>query len=126
MDTNNNNQTNYSQQPAYNSAQGYNPQQGYNAGQGYNPQQGYNMQPGYNNSQMETPMSVGDWMITLLLAIIPCVNIVMLFIWAFGSDAPKSKSNYAKAVLIWSAIIIVINIVLYFTGFTTIYTYFNY
>lgn len=115
----NNQQPNNGQQPDYNN------QQSYYSQQGYTPQQGYNPQPGYN-MQVEQPMSVGDWMITILLMCIPCVNLVMLFIWAFGSSAPKTKSNYAKATLIWIAIAIVINIVLYFTGFATFYTYLNY
>lgn len=35
--------------------------------------------------QGTTPdMSVKDWMITLLIMFIPLVNIIMLFVWAFG------------------------------------------
>jgi len=60
---------------------------------------------------METPennptpvITVGDWMITLLIRAIPLVNIVMLFVWAFGSGNNPNKTNWAKAVLIWLAI----------------------
>lgn len=49
-------------------------------------------------------VSVGDWMITTLIMIIPIVNFVMLFVWALSSSTPKSKSNWAKASLIWMAI----------------------
>ena len=49
-------------------------------------------------------MSVGEWLISMLIMIIPIVNIVMLFIWGFGS--PDPRRNYARASLIWMAICI--------------------
>lgn len=61
--------------------------------------------------QLEEPVSVKEWLITFLILIIPIVNIVMLFVWAFG-DGKKSKQNYFKAYLIWLAIIIVLYILI--------------
>ncbi len=59
-----------------------------------------------------TPVvSVGDWLITLLVRAIPLVNIIMLFVWAFGSGNNPNKANWAKAVLIWVAISIVLGII---------------
>lgn len=57
------------------------------------------------------PVSVGDWLITLLITVIPLVNIIMLFVWAFGGGNNPSKSNWAKAILIWIAISIVLAII---------------
>lgn len=62
---------------------------------------------------LEEPVSFGEWMITLLVMLIPCVNIVMMFVWAFGSGAKKSKSNYFKAQLIYFAIVIVLYIIIF-------------
>lgn len=59
-------------------------------------------------------MSTGNWMVTILITAIPVVNIIMLFIWAFGATASKSKSNWAKATLIWMVIGIVIWLIYYF------------
>lgn len=56
-------------------------------------------------------LSVTDWLIIILLLAIPVVNIVMLFIWAFGKSAPLVKSNFAKAQLIWMAIFIILGII---------------
>ncbi|MFJ8065808.1 hypothetical protein ACIQYS_14355 [Psychrobacillus sp. NPDC096426] len=56
-------------------------------------------------------MSVGEWLITMLIMIIPIVNIVMLFVWGFGS--PDKRRNYARASLIWMAISIVLVIIFY-------------
>ena len=55
-------------------------------------------------------VTLGEWMITLLLSFLPIVNIVMLFVWAFGSNTNPSKANWAKATLIWMAIGIVLAI----------------
>ncbi|WP_084165590.1 hypothetical protein [Paenibacillus massiliensis] len=54
------------------------------------------------------PMSVKDWMITILILAIPVVNLIMMFVWAFGGGANPSKANYCKAALIWAAIGLVI------------------
>ena len=43
--------------------------------------------------------------------LIPCVNIVLMFVWAFSSREKRSKSNYFKATLIFAAIILVIYII---------------
>lgn len=56
------------------------------------------------NQENRSVVSIGDWMITILIMIFPIVNIVMLFIWSFSSSTPKSKANWAKATLIWMAI----------------------
>ncbi|NDW13489.1 hypothetical protein D0T50_11375 [Bacteroides sp. 214] len=45
-------------------------------------------------------MTVGDWLITLILIAIPLVGIIMLLVWAFSSSTPVSKANFAKASLI--------------------------
>jgi hypothetical protein len=55
-------------------------------------------------------VTLGEWMITILLSAIPIVNIVMLFVWAFGSNTNPSKANWAKATLIWMVIGVVLAI----------------
>jgi hypothetical protein len=50
--------------------------------------------------------SVGDWIITLLIASIPLVNIIALIYWAASSSSGPIKGNFAKAALIWTVIII--------------------
>lgn len=61
---------------------------------------------------LEEPMSMGEWMISLLVMLIPCANIVMMFVWAFSSKEKKSKSNFFKAYLIFFAIGIVFAIIM--------------
>lgn len=48
----------------------------------------------------EPIMSVKNWVITMLILMIPMVNIIMLFVWAFGDGTIKTRSNFAKATLV--------------------------
>ncbi|WP_010495241.1 hypothetical protein [Paenibacillus elgii] len=57
-----------------------------------------------NQSQSAPILTVKDWLITMLIMIIPLVNLIMLFVWAFGGGENPSKANYAKATLIWMVI----------------------
>lgn len=53
-------------------------------------------------------VSVGEWLVTSLIMAIPIVNIVMVFVWAFGGGAKKSKANFFKAAIIMMIISIVL------------------
>ena len=64
------------------------------------------------DDEREEPVTMGEWVISLLIMMIPCVNIIMAFVWAFSSKEKKSKSNYFKAYLIFMAIQIVLSVVL--------------
>lgn len=58
-------------------------------------------------------VSVGDWLITLLIGAIPLVNLVMLCVWAFGGGAPPSKANFAKATLLWLVLTVLLSVLFY-------------
>ena len=64
-------------------------------------------------SSSYNPLSVKDWLITLLLTAIPVVGLILLFVWAFSSDTHPGKGNWAKAALIMYAIIIVLYILFF-------------
>jgi uncharacterized membrane protein len=76
----------------------------------------YNQQS-YNGPQLEPPMSLVDWIITLVITAIPCVNIIMLFVWGFSQGGNTSRKNYCRAVLIVGAIGFVLGLILYSTIF---------
>lgn len=50
------------------------------------------------------PMSVKDWVLTLIILALPVVNLVMLLVWAFGSTGNINRKNYCLASLIMIAI----------------------
>ena len=54
----------------------------------------------------EVPLTVGEWLFNMLLMLIPCVNIILMLVWAFGDKEKRSKSNYYRARLIFWGILI--------------------
>jgi uncharacterized BrkB/YihY/UPF0761 family membrane protein len=62
---------------------------------------------GYDTS----PMSVGEWVITMILLAIPVVGLVMLIYWIVSSTGNVNRRNYCLASLVIAAIIIVLAII---------------
>ena len=54
-------------------------------------------------NQTEQPLTTGEWVVTHLVLLIPLVNIVMHFVWAFG-DGNISRRNFCRARLLLFAI----------------------
>ena len=77
----------------------------YNNGGGVYSQNAYSV-------DMEEPVSIGEWIIAMLIMMVPCVNIIMMFVFAFSSSSKKSKSNYFKAGLIMAGIVFAVYLVL--------------
>ena len=82
----------------------------------YNNYNGNYQMPYQQNSplDLEEPMKMSEWLISLLITLIPCVGIIMIFVWAFGSTEKKSKSNFFKAYLVFGVIRIVIYLIYVF------------
>lgn len=70
---------------------------------------------GYHDPERyEDVVTVKDWLLVMVLMCIPLVNLVMPFVWAFGGgNIPESKRNWAKAMLLWALIIIVLYVLLF-------------
>lgn len=62
----------------------------------------------YNHTSESGVVTLKEWIITMLILMIPLVNIVMVFVWAFGGGTNPSKANYFKAMLIIWAVGIVL------------------
>lgn len=74
--------------------------------------------PLMHNPVMETNretriMTVGDWMVTLLILSLPLVNIIMLLVWAFSSGGNTNRRNYCLATLLWFVIVAALSITLF-------------
>ena len=96
-------------------------QQNYGNRQGYTAQQSDYIQPDYvqlgyqqPENTLEEPVTLGEWMVSFLLMLIPCVNIILMFVWAFSNSEKKSKSNFFKAALIWYGICMALSIIMVF------------
>lgn len=102
---------NYPQNQAY-GQKGYNNYNYQNYSGNYQP---YRNMPPYGDSQLELeePVKVGEWVLSMVLMMLPCVNIIMMFVWAFSSTEKKSKSNFFKAALIMYGVVGVLMVLLW-------------
>lgn len=57
-----------------------------------------------------SPLSLGSYAGMLVLSMIPLVNLIMFFVWGFGSQN-LNKKNFGRAALIIFAVIIVLDII---------------
>ena len=64
-------------------------------------------------TSMADTVKVGEWVLSMVLMMLPCVNIIMMFVWAFSSTEKKSKSNFFKAALIMYGVIGVLMVLLW-------------
>ena len=75
-------------------------------------QQPYQQAPYQEVQNPDQVVSLGDWMITMLICWIPIVGLVMMFVWAFGNSNP-SKRNWARAALLWAVIAFVFYMIIF-------------
>lgn len=109
-------------QPNNGYQQNYQHQNNYNAN--YN--SGYNNN--YQNMQADgmdtSPLSMGEWLLTLLAALIPCAGLILYCIWAFGKTGNIHRRNFCRASLILQAVSIVLSIVfMIFIAFAGVSSY---
>lgn len=71
--------------------------------------QTYGVQPQKDAS----PLSLGQFLIMLVISSIPIVGLVLLFVWGFGSNENVNRQNYSRAMLIMKLIGIVLTILIY-------------
>lgn len=60
------------------------------------------------NDPRNKEVSTFNWFITILIAAIPLIGLIMLFVWAFGDNTNPTKANWAKATLLWLLVGVVI------------------
>lgn len=69
-----------------------------------------------------TPMTMGDWLVTLIVGAIPCVGMILYIVWAFSKTVNLNKRNYCRAALIIAAIGMVLYILLMVVFGVAMYT----
>ncbi|OXM85541.1 hypothetical protein [Paenibacillus rigui] len=74
-------------------------------------EQTYSSIRGPEGTNQAPVLTVKQWIVTLIVLAIPLVNLIMLFVWAFGDGTNPNKKNYAQASLLLAAIFIVLYIV---------------
>ncbi len=128
----------YGQHDQQNSGYSYGQQSPQSNGYNYNQQNNYNYQDNYsyntgNNGnynpygqgQDTSPMSMGDWILTILAAMIPCAGIVIYFIWAFSKSTNINRRNFCRAQLVIMGIVLAIYLIFVVLFGTMIFSAFD-
>ncbi len=69
------------------------------------------------------PMTVGGWMLTLLVLAIPLVNLIMYLVWALSGSVNLNRRNFCRASIYWFLIILGIYVlILAFVGVASVAT----
>lgn len=74
------------------------------------------MDNNFNNGQPyqqadTSVMTTGQWMLTTFLLALPCVGLILAFVWGFGT-CNLNKKNYCRSWLIWKAIAIGVSLLI--------------
>jgi hypothetical protein len=59
-------------------------------------------------SEPSPVVSFSEWLVTMLIMIVPILNLIMLIVWASDRNTNPNKSNWAKATLVIIGIQIVL------------------
>ena len=71
------------------------------------------------------PMTMGDWLITFLIQMVPLVGLIMLFVWAFGDGTHPSKKTWAQASLVFALIMFILVIIILAALWTMFSSFFS-
>ena len=68
----------------------------------YNPNQNTssNSNPAPEKAFSEEPLTMVEWLLTLIVGCVPCVGLIMYLIWAFGKSGNLHRRNFSRAYLI--------------------------
>ncbi|MGE9550217.1 hypothetical protein ACQPT2_03115 [Erwinia amylovora] len=60
-----------------------------------------------DNTASKEIVSLGDWVLTLLLTGIPGLNVIILVYWSLNKNIKISKRNFARASLLLISLVII-------------------
>lgn len=69
--------------------------------------------PAYAPLHNNDPVSMGEWILNLIVLNVPIVGFIMTFVWGFGTSAKPSLRNFARAMLIFKVILFVLVVLLF-------------
>jgi uncharacterized membrane protein YqjE len=53
-------------------------------------------------------MTTQHWFLTILVTMLVPLGLIMLFIWVFNPSTNENKANYAKAVLLFYGMLLIV------------------
>lgn len=68
-----------------------------------------------SNDSDSNYISVGNWMWMMFVTALPCIGLIMIFVWAFTGEN-ESRKNYFRAMLAWFAVFVGLMVMLALIG----------
>jgi len=68
-----------------------------------------------NNDSDSNYISVGNWMWMIFVTALPCIGLIMIFVWAFTGEN-ESRKNYFRAMLAWFGVAVALIVMLALIG----------
>lgn len=62
-------------------------------------------------ADLSAPVTTKQWFVMFLIGLVPFVNIVMLFYWAFAENVNVNKRGWARAAMLISLVVIALSLV---------------
>src|SRR5512136_602909 len=62
-------------------------------------------------SPEKRPLTVGEWLLTLIVLCIPLLNLILCLVWALRSSGNIHRRNFCRATLLLIPVVIVITLV---------------
>jgi len=62
-------------------------------------------------NQNNSVIGLGEWIMAIIITVIPILNLIMLFYWSFSKSTNPTKANWAKANLVVYAVVILLTII---------------
>lgn len=73
-------------------------------------------------------LGIGQWVVTLIMGMIPCVGIILYIVWGFSSTGNENRKNFCRAQLLIIAVLfvlyILVAVILGFSAFSARTIYF--
>lgn len=61
-----------------------------------------------SNQNVDQPLSVKEWALTIFISGLPLIGLILLLIWAFSDDTNIHKKNWAKGSLLLMILVMII------------------
>ncbi len=69
-----------------------------------------------NNDHYSQPVSIGEWVVALVVLMIPLVNIIMFIYWAIAAKNPSKRNFFRANLLIFGIFLALSLLIILFAG----------
>lgn len=65
-------------------------------------------------SAQDKPLTVGDWLITLVVIMIPFIGLIFLLYWALSNSSNINRKNFCAAYIVFQIALFILTLLIVF------------